>query len=1066
MTLTRYTTLAALTAVATALAPLAAGAQQSATPRRGAVQVAVGGDVVTARSRALAVADTAIDQLEDFLTEYPDSPLRPNALFQLGELLVRRADEQFAQQQRAGVPANAGDTAAAAVAVTPGRGAEAPIRADYGPAIARYEELVRRYPTFEKLDAAAYTLGTLYASNQRWADAVRMFELVAARDSSRFQGEALFRLGDAYFELAARERGEPRRATFARAASAYERATQRAPKQGDIYFLSLYKLGWAYYNQATQTNTAPYEQAVQTFGELVTAYDKLTPEQQSRLGLKGEAIEYMAVAFTQVGGAEAANRYFSQPGRGEYRATVLQRVALSLRDQGDFTRAVEAYEALIQQAPNDTFALTAQREIIDIYQNRMLEPEKAQQARLALVERFAPGSAWAQANPGQVSEATKVREEAMRQSGQYLLARAQTSKDRASYTQAAGLYERYLTEFAQSDSAPVVANYLGEALFGQGDYLRAGAAYSRAAYGFGNRAQVPVAADTAAGRDTTGRRGAAAPASLAEQAGRNAIVAFDSALAHAKTDRATQDSLFTAVDRFAQAFPQAPSAKAALVLKGRRASETQRWNEMATAFRTYATNYPNDSYTPTAQKLVGDAMYRGGQYAEAQVQWEQAQQVARTSGNRALADSIASVRTVAAGLFADTLIKRGEYRRAAEEVYVAYADKNPENAKAPDALRDAVETYMIVVDSAKARNIPNDQVESARNRAIELSARLVQQYPNYKYRLQYQNLNARLLAESGRREEAVTALRALADNPGNPERLAVRARLAVTLDSLGRDREAAQEYERLSQQAKGDQASAALWNAALAYQEAKDTANAVRVYREYATRFPRAENARAARAASYDLLIASGDTTAAQRELRAFCSNPRTDEERSRCSAERARTMAGAARSNFERGRSLYQQYAALKLVIPSKGQLTQAGVQRATAEKRRLLQQMNAAFREAIQSGTAEYVAASTFYVGLAQWEYGRYFENVELPSGLTKAQQDEAKQGASQQAEQYYKAAREAWQALVDKSQQDEQLRKDEKARRWVDRAKKALEGDVPNDAPTSLVPKAAPATYGGML
>ena len=38
-----------------------------------------------------------------------------------------------------------------------------------------------------------------------------------------------------------------------------------------------------------------------------------------------------------------------------------------------------------------------------------------------------------------------------------------------------------------------------------------------------------------------------------------------------KTDRAAQDSLFSAVDRFAAAFPQTDVAKKALISKGRRA---------------------------------------------------------------------------------------------------------------------------------------------------------------------------------------------------------------------------------------------------------------------------------------------------------------------------------------------------------------------------------------------------------------------------------------------------------------------------------------------------------------
>ena len=91
--------------------------------------------------------DDAIEKLSAFLGKYPVSTLRPGALFQLGELLVRRADENFATAQRAG-----GDV---------------PDRPDYAPAIARYEELITKFPAFPRADAAAYTLGTLYFAQQR-----------------------------------------------------------------------------------------------------------------------------------------------------------------------------------------------------------------------------------------------------------------------------------------------------------------------------------------------------------------------------------------------------------------------------------------------------------------------------------------------------------------------------------------------------------------------------------------------------------------------------------------------------------------------------------------------------------------------------------------------------------------------------------------------------------------------------------------------------------------------------------------------------------------------------------
>ena len=976
--------------------------------------------VVASATPADSARDEAIAKLESFLSRYPASELRPNALFQLSELLVRKADEDFAETQRAA----GGDTT--------GR-ADAPIRPNYAPAIARLEEVVRRYPNFSKVDAAAYTLGTAYFSTQRYADAARMFELVTQDDSSRFRPEAYFRLGDAQFELAAQQRGAARRQTFARAAEAYEQATQTAPPNGDIYFLALYKLGWAYYNQATATNQEEYRKAVETFGRLVASYDDLSSEQQARLGLQAEAIEYMAIAFTQIGGAEAADLYFSaRQQASRYRLPVMRRVAQSLRDQGDFARAVDAYRAVITESPTDSAALGIQREIIDIYQNRVLDPERAQEARLHLVENFGPSSEWARANPGAVAEANKAREEALRQSAQYRLSQAQQRNNRDRYAEAAQLYGRYMQEFAQADSAQQVALLYGEALFGQGNYAEAGVQYSRAAYGYPQR-------------DT-----------IAQRAGQNAIVAFDSALVRNKNDRAAQDSMFTAVDRYVEAFPQTDLAKRALIQKGKRASESQRWDVMAQTFQTYARLYPNDPYTPTAQKLVGDAMYRGGQYAEAQTQWEAAQSVASGAGRRALADSIARIRAGAAATFADTLVKQGEYRRAAEEIYVAFAEKNPNSDRAPEALRNAIEVYMLADSTARARN---DEAASrqARERAIELSQRLITQYPTYRYRLQYQALRGRLLAEVGRREEAVEALRGLIrDNPRWEGRADAMVRLAVALDSLDRKAEAAQAYEEFSRAYPRDpRAADAQINAAVTFAQAGDTASAARAYGAFATRFPRDQRAAAARQTRLEMLRSAGDTAAASRELAAMCARP-TAEIRGQCAAR-------VAENYFRRGVALWPRYRSLRLVITSRAQLTAAGVQRAQRQKQAVLREMSTHFTNAIKTGNARWLAASTYHVGLAQWEYGNFLRNVQLPENLAAEERQAAEQGAAQQAEQFFTAARQTWQSLVEKAEQ-ERGEFEAEGRDWVERAREALRGNVPSDPPTSMIHREAELTAGG--
>ena len=899
-----------------------------------------------------AEGDSAIAELQRVTARYPQSPARAGALYELGELLVRRADERYAAGQRALASGEAGRA---------GR-PDVPAHPDYAPAIADYQELIKLYPLFPQLDGAAYTLGTLYATGARYADAAAMFEKVTQREGSPLRAEAWFRLGDARFELASAASGAKRQAMFGQAAAAYEQATATAPVTGDIYYLALYKLGWSYYSQASRQNPDGYTKANEVFGRLVDAYDQLPPDRQARLGLRDETLDYMAVSFTQVGGAAAMNQYFGGRVDASYKIPLLRRVAARLRDQGDFSRAVPAYQELLVEAPNDSSALSVQKEVIDIYQNRMLEPEKAQGARLALVDKFAPGFSWTVANQPLAKEAAVAREDALRQSAQYELAKAEastsrqrggtkaqadagaafsassvgtiTSAQRQHYAEAARLYGKYMTDYGTSDSARAVGTYYADALFGNGQYAQAGAQYARAAYGYPSDTGQAVA--------------------IAEQrAAQNAVVAYDSALAANKHDRGIQDSLFLMVKQYVERYPHTEVAKRALIEEGRRASEAGRWDVMAASFRQYATQYPTDPYAPTAAKLVGDALYKQGQYSAAQAQWDTAYVFAARTGHQALADSVKRIQTATASTYADSLVKAGSYQQAAQGVYVAYANANPTSEKAADALRDAIETYMLADSAARARGDEAASTE-ARSHAADLAKRLITEYPLYRYRIQYQTLYSDLLAETGKGNESIDALRRLiADNPGWHGRADAEIRLALRLDSLGRKKEAAAAYQQFATDYPQDKrASDALYNGALTYLEAKDTVAAAQAYGLFARRYPTDIRAGEARAFRVSLLKAAGDSAGVNADLAVLCASTPPANLKADCA-----TRAG--RAAFTSGVTQYRSYRPIKLVIASRSQLTAAGIKKASATKQQMLVALTKEFTLAIEAGDPEYLAA-----------------------------------------------------------------------------------------------------------
>ncbi len=507
--------------------------------------------------------------------------------------------------------------------------------------------------------------------------------------------------------------------------------------------------------------------------------------------------------------------------------------------------------------------------------------------------------------------------------------------------------------------------------------------------------------------------------------------------------------MFSAIDRYVATFAEPAVIRGALMQKGRRASEVERWDVMTDAFRAYAERYPADPFTPTAQKLVGDALYRQGSYVEAQRQWDVAQSVAERSGNRQLVDSLVGLRAAAASAYADSLIARGEFAQAAEEAYLPYADANPRAERAPDALRNAIESHLLADSAARAR-ADAERSRGSRERAAELAARLTRDYPTYRHRTQYRALRAELLDGLGQRNEALDGWRALIrDDPAWPGRGDAMIRVAVALDSLRRSAEAAAMYEQfVNAYSQDPRAPDAQYNAALAYAEAGDSLAAARAFGAFVSRFPRNARASQAQQARITMLRAAGDAGTADAELDRICARP-PDDLRGEC-AERAGARA------FRQGVALWPEYQGLRLVIRTRAQLNRAGVERASARKRELLRAMTDQFTRAIEAGSPEWLSAATYASGLIQWEYGNFLRNTEFPEALTDEQRDAAVMGAEQQALEFDGLSRTIWRSLIEKAEQEDFDNV------WVARARAALEGDVfvtPAEAAASPRGGAAP-------
>ena len=520
--------------------------------------------VTAVRAADDAALDSAITKLEGFLEEYPNSNVRPNALLQLGELLVRRADEEFSESQRA--TAATTDSGAAS--------REGQIRPNYAPAIARYEELVRRFPTFSGIDAAAYTLGTLYRASSATPTRCAMFELVTAKDSRtsaarRSSGSAM-RTSSSRRSCAA----QPRKAMFVQRGDGVRAARRRSLRRTatSTSCRSTSSAGRTTTRRRRRTRPSTRRRSRCSAGSS-TAYDKLTPEQQARLGLRGEAIEYMAVAFTQVGGAEAAQARTSRRTR---RRAVSGCPCCAASRRAFATRVISRAPSTrtrrcSHEAPTDPSALGVpardRRHLSEPHARAGVGAGGAARARRRASR---PDSAWAKANPPLARQrAGGARRRAAPERRSTLLAGAQQDKkDRAQFAEAAAAVRPVHDASSRRATArrPSTAA-TREALFGERRLLQG----RRGVFARGVRRTRTDPEARAAGGAERDRR-----------------VRFG-ARARQDGDRAAQDSLFAVGRPVRRRVPgERMSRKKALIEKGTRASEAQRWDVMAATFQTYA----------------------------------------------------------------------------------------------------------------------------------------------------------------------------------------------------------------------------------------------------------------------------------------------------------------------------------------------------------------------------------------------------------------------------------------------------------------------------------------------
>jgi tetratricopeptide (TPR) repeat protein len=262
---------------------------------------------------------TAMELLKQFLAKYPNDPKwTPDAMFRLADLYLDKAKWDYDDKLAAG-----GADQSTALDENP----DAPPKyagPDYTASLDLWRDIVTRFPGYRQVDGTVYLLAYYLGEMRETARAKQAYLGLVCRnkydplatpspppeardlrsrataaserkifvdpyqsctpmkDSPELIDEAWVRVGEAHFDT----RGE-----LQLAIAAYKHVALN-PKS-KFYDIALYKLAWSYYRNNQ------YMEGIQAFDELVAYSDKLEDAGNPPTDLRKEAVQYLAISFSE-----------------------------------------------------------------------------------------------------------------------------------------------------------------------------------------------------------------------------------------------------------------------------------------------------------------------------------------------------------------------------------------------------------------------------------------------------------------------------------------------------------------------------------------------------------------------------------------------------------------------------------------------------------------------------------------------------------------------------------------------------------------------------------------------
>lgn len=326
---------------------------------------------------------------------------------------------------------------------------------DYSKPQAIYEDILKQYPQYTRLDEVIYRLGRGLIEAGKGAKAVALLErLVQNYPNSQYKPEAHLALGEFYFD----------KNVFTLAQTNYEEVLTFEDYSFREY--ARYKMGWVHYNQQR------WRESIDTFKAVVENPD-------DKLGFQSQAINDLIIAFAQVDdGWKEAREYFLKYDKERkaddkaFAYTQMGRMAGYLEQQGQDDDAVKVYEWFLNERPNNGRVPSWMESIIIAKKKDVNNLEETEKAMNRFVAYLDPQGTWTQKNKddkGAMNNAELLTEASLSYLSNLYHVRAQKNgesgkveQSKSDYTKAADYYERFVKRFPNKPASFDMNFLLGE----------------------------------------------------------------------------------------------------------------------------------------------------------------------------------------------------------------------------------------------------------------------------------------------------------------------------------------------------------------------------------------------------------------------------------------------------------------------------------------------------------------------------------------------------------------------------------------------------------------------------